>query len=954
MKKLVSLVALSFMALSLLAQGQPTREQMEAMIAQMPQLPNSEEVTIGHLENGLTYYIRHTELPKGRAEFYLATNVGAIQEEYPSQDGLAHFLEHMCFNGTEHFPGKAILNYLRSIGAEFGRNINASTGFEETQYMLNNIPVERASVVDSCLMILADYSHYVLNQPSEIDAERGVIIEERRQRRNAQWRSMERSLPYYFGEGTQPAMHTLIGTQEHLETFVPESLNSFYAKWYHPGNQAVVVVGDVDVERTKAKIEEIFGAIPKKENPAPKGIVEIENHAVPRVGVITDPETTSPSVELIWHSPATPEGINATVYGQVNDIIKSVVAMVMRERFQDITSKPGSPYLNGGFYVSSLIYEDIDAVMGDVTLREDNILGGLKDFYTELVRLQRHGVTDAEFGRVKTEFLSMLETSVNRASTRKNPEFVREILQNFFDKEPILEPKDQKELTEMLFSQLNAAAVSQVVAQLFSPDNFIMIYNGPEKEGIATPTAEELLKVIADVNASEVEPLEGEEIPEAFLDPAKLKGSAVKKTATSIYGSTKWTLKNGVEVYVYPTDLTKDQILFNYYKDGGLSLVSTDDIASFDDNIFGLFQSNSGVSSFSGTMVTKMLTGKNLSVNPYFDQLEHGINGQSTVKDLETALQILYLYVTDPRFDPEEWQNGIDQINAILPNLVNQPNYKLQSELYKTLYGGNARKAMLSAETVQRASLQVVEKNWKKLFADAAGAKFVIVGDVNPESLKPLVEKYIGSLPKGRKALKWVDPREDIVTGRVQNVFEVDMQTPKSTVLQVYSADSDFSYEKDAAMDAISYIMDMRYTESLREEEGGTYGASAMGNLTRRPKQRVVYQVYFDCKPALCDRLRELAIEGFKKLAEEGPTDEELAAAKLNLQKNIPESRQRNNWWLNGIELYITYGVDRDAAYEAAVNALSKEAIEDLAEEILSQDNFIELVMKPAATAEAE
>ena len=506
----------------------------------------------------------------------------------------------------------------------------------------------------------------------------------------------------------------------------------------------------------------------------------------------------------------------------------------------------------------------------------------------------------------------------------------------------------------MLFSQLNAAAVSQVVAQLFSPDNFIMIYNGPEKEGIATPTAEELLKVIADVNASEVEPLEGEEIPEAFLDPAKLKGSAVKKTATSIYGSTKWTLKNGVEVYVYPTDLTKDQILFNYYKDGGLSLVSTDDIASFDDNIFGLFQGNSGVSSFSGTMVTKMLTGKNLSVNPYFDQLEHGINGQSTVKDLETALQILYLYVTDPRFDPEEWQNGIDQINAILPNLVNQPNYKLQSELYKTLYGGNARKAMLSAETVQRASLQVVEKNWKKLFADAAGAKFVIVGDVNPESLKPLVEKYIGSLPKGRKALKWVDPREDIVTGRVQNVFEVDMQTPKSTVLQVYSADTDFSYEKDAAMDAISYIMDMRYTESLREEEGGTYGASAMGNLTRRPKQRVVYQVYFDCKPALCDRLRELAIEGFKKLAEEGPTDEELAAAKLNLQKNIPESRQRNNWWLNGIELYITYGVDRDAAYEAAVNALSKEAIKDLAKEILSQDNFIELVMKPAATAEAE
>ena len=941
------------MAATLLAQ-EPSREQMEAMIGQMPKLPNSGQVTIGHLDNGLTYYIRHNELPKGRAEFYLATDVGAIQEEYPSQDGLAHFLEHMCFNGTEHFPGKSILNYLRSIGAEFGRNINASTGFEETKYMLNNIPVERESVVDSCLMILADYSHYVLNEPSEIDAERGVIIEERRTRRNASWRAMERSLPYYFGEGTQPALHTLIGTQEHLETFKPESLVEFYHTWYHPGNQAVVVVGDVDVERTKAKIEEIFGAIPAKENPAPIAIVEIEDHAVPRVGIITDPETTAPSVELIWHSPAAPEAINATVYGQVNNLIKDVIAMVMRERFQDITSKPSSPYLSGSFGISSLIYEDIDAVMGDVTLRENNILGGFQDFYTELVRLQRYGITDAEFSRVKADYLSMMETRANKAETRKNPEFVRPILDNFFDKEPIFEPADEKQLVEMLFSQLNAAAISQVVAQIFSDNNLVLVYSGPEKEGIATPNAEQLLKVMADVNASEISALEGEEIPEAFLDPAKLKGSPVKKAEISIYGSTKWTLKNGVQVYIYPTDLTKDQILFNYYKDGGLSLVPTDDIASFDQNIFSLFMNNSGVSSFPGTTMAKMLTGKNLSVTPYFDQLENGINGNSTVKDFETALQLLYLFAMDPRFDPEEWQNSIDQISSILPNLVNQPNYKLQQQLFSTIYGGNARKEALSPEKLQRASLQTIEKNWKKLFADAAGAKLVIVGDVNIQAIKPIVEKYIGSLPKGRKALKWVDPREDIVKGKVENVFEVDMQTPKSTVLQVYSADLDFSYDKEAAMEAISYIMDMRYTESLREEEGGTYGASASGNLERRPKQTAVYEVYFDCKPALCDRLRELAIEGFRKLAAEGPTEEELAAAKLNLQKNLPESRQRNNWWLNSIELYLTYGVDRDAAYEDAIGNLSADSIKALAQEILSQENLIELVMKPAATAEAE
>ena len=945
--------ALVMTAVMALAQ-QPTREQMEAAIAQMPKIPNSEAYTIGHLDNGLTYYIRHNELPKGRAEFYLATNVGAIEEEYPAQDGLAHFLEHMCFNGTEHFPGKALLDYLRSIGAEFGRNINASTGFEETQYMLNNIPVERATVVDSCLMILADYSHYVLNEPKEIDAERGVIIEERRTRRNASWRAMEASLPYYFGPDTKQASCTLIGTQEHLETFKPESLVEFYHTWYHPGNQALIVVGDVDVARTEAKIKEIFGVIPAKENPVKKPIQEIADHAEPRVGVITDPETTSPTLEIIWHSAALPEAINATYTGQMTELLKGIINQVMYERFNDITSKPGSPYLSGSFGISSLIYEDIDAILGEVALREDNILGGLKYFYTELVRLQRYGITDAEFNRAKTEIVSMYETRANRAETRQNAEFIRPIISNFFDKEPLVEPKDELEVLKMLIGQFNAAVVNQAAKQLWDGNNMVVIYSGPEKEGIATPTAEQLLQVIADVNASEVSAPAGEDIPEAFLDPAKLKGAAVAKTGTTIYGAQEWTLKNGVKVIVYPTDLQKDQILFNLHKDGGMSLVADADMASFDSDIFSLFQSNSGVSAFSGTTVSKMLTGKTLSVSPYFDPLENGITGSSTVKDFETALQLVYLYFTDPRFDPEEWQNGIDQLNAVLPNLVNQPNYKFQKELYKTMYNDSPRRQLLSEETVKNANLATVEKYWKQLFADAAGASFVIVGDVNPEAIKPLVEKYIGSLPKGKKPLAWVDTKEYLAKGKIEKVIEVDMQTPKSTVYQIYNADIPYTYKAAAALDAVSYILDMRYTNSLREEEGGTYGASTQGNIKRRPKENAMFLVGWDCKPALCDKLRQLAIEGFNDLAMSGPTDDEMNSAKLNLQKNIPESRQRNSWWRSSIELYQTYGEDRDALYEEAVNSLTKEDLTSVMQALLSQGNFMEIVMKPAKTAEAE
>ena len=954
MKKFIlTLSMLAISALMVLAQ-QPTREQMEAYISQMPQIPNSDQVRIGHLDNGLTYYIRHNELPKGRAEFYLATNVGAIQEIQPEQDGLAHFLEHMCFNGTQNFPGKSILNYLRSIGAEFGRNINASTGFEETQYMLNNIPVERQSVVDSCLMILRDYSHYVLNEPSEIDAERGVIIEERRQRRNAGWRTMERSLPYYFGPESNLAQCTLIGLQEHLETFKYQSLNDFYQTWYHPGNQAVVVVGDVDADHVEAQIKELFGALPTKENALKKPIQSIANHADPRVGIITDPETTSPSIELIWHSEAMPESANATVLGKATDLIEEVLSMVMRERFSDITSKPDSPYLNGSFGISDFIYEDIEAVMGDVSLREEKILEGFRAYYTELLRLKRYGITDAEFNRAKADYLSIMESRANRAETRQNPEFVRGILSNFFDKTPLLEPADDKELVEALFGQLNAMAINQSVGQMFSGENLVVVYNGPEKAGIATPTAEQLLKVMAEVEASEIAAPEGEDIPEAFLNPAQLPGSKIAKTGTTLYGAAEWTLKNGVKVLVYPTDLQKDQILMTLTKQGGQSLIATEDLPSFDDNLFMLYLSNTGVADFSGTTVTKMLTGKNLSVTPFIDALEHGINASSTVKDLETAFQLMYLFFTEPRFDSQEWQNGVDQIESVLPNLVNQPNYKLQTELYKTIYGNHPREEMISADKLHRAQLSILERNYRQLFADAAGATMVIVGDVNPEALKPLVEKYIGSLPKGKKATGWVDQNIDIVKGRIENVFEVDMQTPKSTVLQVYSADMPYSYEKSVALDAISYILDMRYVESLREEEGGTYGASTSANVTHRPKQRALIQVYFDCKPALCDKLRELAIQGLKNLAENGPTDEEVNMAKLNLQKNIPESRQRNNWWKNSLELYLLYGEDRDAAYEAAVNGLSKYQIQSTLLEILAQNNFIELVMKPATTAEAE
>jgi zinc protease len=599
-----------------------------------------------------------------------------------------------------------------------------------------------------------------------------------------------------------------------------------------------------------------------------------------------------------------------------------------------------------------MIYEDIEAEMADVALKEDDILGGFKAFYTELERMKRFGFSDDEVNRAKTNILNICENAVKKAPTRKNPEFVRPILSHFFDNEPFMEPETELQIVQQLLANINAQVLSMLTPQLMA-ENLVIIYSGPEKAGIATPTEKQILDAIAEVKASEIKPMEGEEIASEFLNPALLKGAAVKKTGKTIYDATEWTLKNGVKVIVLPTEYTKDQILFNISKEGGASLISDADIASFDDNIWGLWMNNAGVSGFTGTQVSKMLTGKTLSVTPYIDRLEHGIGGSSSVKDLETALQLVYLFYTDPRFDQDEYDNGINQITAVLPNLENQPNYKLQKELYKTLYK-TPRREMISAEKLAKASLATIEKNYRSLFADAAGATMVIVGDVDLNALKPLVEKYIGSLPKGKKATKWVDTHEDIIPGRIENVFTVDMQTPMSTVVQAWTAPLAYTAERQAALEAITYILDIRYTNSLREDEGGTYGASSQGMIQRRPTEQVIIQVVFACRPSLCDKLRSLAIEGIRDLAANGPTDDEVNSAVLNLKKNLPESRVSNSYWRGRIKDYLDYGKDGDAAREAALNSLTKDSIQKFLQEILAADNLAEIVMKPANTAESE
>ena len=916
-------------------------------------LPNDPAVKVGKLDNGMTYYIRHNDKPAQRAEFYLATHVGAIQET-PDQDGLAHFLEHMCFNGLKNLPGKQMLEYLQSIGAEFGRNINASTGVESTQYMLNNIPVTREGIIDTCLLVMHDYSHFVLNEQEEIDNERGVIIEERRTRRNASWRMYEQNKQYMY-KGSKFADCSLIGSQENLETFKRESLVNFYETWYRPDNQALIVLGDIDPDQILTKIQKLFADIPAPVNPKAKDVIKIPDNAEPIVGVVTDPESPNSEVTILWKSEPLPREFNNTDVAFLTEMIKDIVGGVMNERFQEITSKSDAPFLNGAL-MCSRICETCDVVLGDVAFKEGQVEPALKAFYTEVEKMKRYGFSDAEVQRAKDDILSRYERRASAADSRKNAEFIQPLISNFFNNTPYMEPATEYQLAKSIMQMVPAAAINQVVGQLITDENMVVLYNGPKKEGLADPTEEQLLGIISAVKASEIAANAEEKIETEFVNPASLKGGKVKKTAQLVKGITEWTLSNGVKVAFLPTEYKKDQVLIRLVMDGGQSLISTADLPSFESNVWSLFQSNTGVSKFNSSTTSKMLSGKQVNISPYISAIRHGISGSCQPKDLETALQLLYLNFVDPRFDADEYNVGKQQIAAVLPNLLNTPNFKFQQEFMKTLYGGNPRNIVIDEDVLAKADVKVAERNYRKLFKNAAGAKVFIVGNVDPETLKPLVEKYIGSLPKGCKALKWKDTGERFAQGVVVNDFKVDMQTPKNTVLQVYNNYGvKYSVAEEVNLDAAKFILDMVYTETLRESEGGTYGASVSTSIQKYPVDQALIQVYFDTNPSSSDKLRKLALDGLKKLAQEGPTEEQMTRVTENFKKNIPESRIQNSHWMDEISCYYNYnGMDYDAEYEAAVKALSAEGIRNAVASVLASGNEIEVVMGPDKTAERE
>lgn len=942
MRKLfVSLVALFIGVASINAQD-PTQ-----------QLPLDPEVRVGVLDNGMTYFIRHNEKPKGQASFYIYHDVGAIQEE-DDQQGLAHFLEHMAFNGSKNLPGKQMIEKLETIGVQFGYNLNAFTSWDCTEYMIKDCPITEENL-DLALLILHDWSQFIALQPEEIDSERGVIMEELRTRDGGSLRAQNDMIKKLF-QGTLYEHRNLIGYLDGLKSFDQQALVNFYKKWYRPEYQALVIVGDVDVDQVEAKIKTLMADIPASPaDAAQKEVIMVPATEEPIISIFTDPELTQSSVMMFARREALPKEYKNTVIGYTYNIIQNFVTVMMNARFEEIAQAADAPFLGGGMSEGGIgICPTLESTMFSVVAHENRIDEAFRAMYTEMERMRRHGFTAGEFERAKQEILRWAERQYTNRNDVRNDEYAQRYLDHYAEGTPMMDAETEWELDQMFINSLTVDAVNQSYAQMVRPnENLVILARAPQKEGMVVPTADEINAIIAEVEASEIEAYADNTVIEPLIDPAtKLKASKVKATAQNeSLGYTEWTLKNGIKVVVRPSTLKADEVSINANSKGGCSMLTDEEY--YQGAFLGTVMSNSGIGKFSTTELSKQLSGKSAWAYVGVDSYEHAVSAGGSPKDIETILQLMYLNFTSPRFDQTDLDNLKKMYIPYFGNMESDPNYICSKELQKTLYGNHARRQITSAAQIEALNIPALQSVHSKLFGYADDFRFVIVGNVDLNTLKPLVEKYIGALPTSKKVeYAVIDDGVRMAQGVVTNDFRTAMQQPKVSVRLIYSGAMEDNAKNRLIVDLLSRALDSRYMISIREEKGGTYGVSVQGAIEEYPVENYYMGIVFDTNDALADELIEICDKEIRKIAEEGPLADDVAKAKEFLQKNYANVLENNSGWMSAINRWYEEGYNYKEEYLGILESVTLEDIKAFAAQILKDNNRTLVVMRPEVVAE--
>jgi zinc protease len=913
-------------------------------------LPDDESVLHGVLENGMTYYIKSNQEPKERASFYIIQNVGALLEE-DSQNGLAHFLEHMAFNGTEHFPGKGIINFLERNGVAFGENINAYTAQNQTVYNLSDVPVNKPGILDTCLLILNDWSNYLLLTGEEIDAERGVIREEWRTRRDADWRLYSAAMPYLY-PNSKFAERDVIGSLDVIENFKYDVLRDFYHKWYRTDLQAIAMVGDFDASEMEQKVKDLFSKIPRVENPPERLFFEIPDHEKPVFGLVTDKEADQTIIRFMIRHRKTSSGPETLIdhrEGYIQDLFNSM----MGQRINELLQKGDPPFVVGIINYGDFErgYEALSVIVMPKPNEEEL---GLTAIMTELERVKRYGFTTGELERAKAEILTNWEKYYNQRDKIHNEEYINDYIDNFLDGYAYLSAEQGYMLVQALLPTISLEDFNQRLAEWITPENNVLVIQGPAGEGVQHLGEAEAMAVLGAVAAADVEPYEEEELAESLVSEELPLVAITGTRELKEFDAVEWTLENGARVIFRRADFEKDQVQIRGYSWGGGSLYEDEYIPSV--NMLTSLTDYYGVGDFDATTLQKMLTGKNVELNLQLGGLSEGVSGTSTPKDMETMMQLLYLAFTHPRFDAEAHDAIMARYVAFVQNMKNNPQKIMSDSLNLILTDHNPRTRVLDQEFLDDIHLDMLEQVYMERFADASDFFFVIVGNVDEERVKPLVQKYIGAIPDLQRDETWIDRKVHEPQGVVKREIALALETPKASVNVVINKPMKYNPYNSMVMSVIEGILDLRFTESIREEEGGTYDVGVRTSLPRYPEEKANMRIQFDCDPDKAADLKEKVYAELETLADEGPSQENLSKTVENLLKTREQSKEHNAYFLNNIYTYYIQGINFDdpANYENILKGLTTKDVKKVMKKFYSDPNIVDLVFVPLESEDTE
>ena len=927
-----SLVILVFTPFALLAQTH---------IKRAADLPLDPVVRTGKLANGFTYYIRHNEEPKNRVIFYLANKVGSILET-EDQRGLAHFMEHMSFNGTKHFPHNELVDYLQKAGVRFGADINAYTSFDETVYQLP-IPSDNPELLNGGLQIMRDWAQDATLDPVEIDKERGVVLEEKRLGKGASERMRQVYFPIILNHSLY-ADRIPIGLDTVLNNFKPATIKSFYQDWYRPDLQALIVVGDINVDEIEKDIKSKFSDLKNPVNEKPRTTYTVSLIGKNQFISVTDKENKATSAEiLIKH----PEQQVRTAADYRNLIIRSLFNDMLNDRYQEVTRQADPPYISGGAGVDNFL-NSLDYYSARVTAKPGELEKGLKAVWRETVRVSKFGFTEPELERAKKRYLSILEFDFKEKSKTPSTRYVNEYLQYFLKGTTAPGITEEYRLTQNDLPTISVKDVNAVCKEYIKSVDRDILITAPESEKANLPNQSTVESWLAQVEAEPLLPYKDEMSKLPLLSHEPVAGKIVKQETDEVLHTTTLILSNGVKVVLKPTDFQNNQVLFSGFAPGGSSLYSDADFQSA--RFAASIASISGLGNYNAGELQKYLSGKQAGAGVGISEDYQTASGGCATSDLETMLQLVYAGFTEPRIDKTAFDGFISRNKAFLANRANDPNTVFADTANAVMNQGSIRRASLSIASLEQINPERALEIYKERFADASNFTFVFTGSFQVDKIKPLLEKYLGGLPSTYKAENYKDLGIHPPAGRIEKTVYKGTE-PKTMVNLVFSGNFDYSVEEKVQLDALKEVLQIRLLERLREDESGVYSPRVGESVSKYPQSRYNFVISFGCGPQNVDKLIASAMDEVNKLKISGPLQINVDKFKAEDQRIMETDLKSNTWWLDYL---VTSLQDQDdlhelGAYDSDLAKVSPASLKAIAGKYLSGENLIKLVLMPEA-----